>query len=503
MALNAALYVSRPVAAAGSVVRVAAAAMLFARGRGWAWIMTRSRFDYRTEVGDPATNSIVGAVVGWIARNFPEAPVRIVRESDPGGPPIPRGPSGAGRMLRLLEKPNRWYSGVLQWQATIVDFVRGDAYWIKVRDSRGRVTQLWWAPAAMMEPRWPEDDPSVFIGWYEYVVDGVIYYLRPEDVVHFRNGISPTNTRKGRDELGSLFREIFTDEEAAAFTASLLRNLGVPGVILSPANTTGARPLDANPDAIKEKFMQRFGGDNRGEPLILTAPTEVKILSWSPEQMNLKELRRIPEERVSAVLGVPAGVAQLGAGLDRNTFTNYGEGNRAAYTQGVIPRQRLIAAELEVQLLPDFVGAELDDLDVLFDVSAVAAMAEWQAQLEKAAAAAASKGLITRADYKRTAGRKPAVDGSDDVYLIANNIVVVSARGAGVTPASPGRLPSGAPAPAQLPAGEAAVALLGPGPAAGPVRCQACRRLLAELAAPPYRFTCRCGAVNEAVGAAA
>jgi len=71
-------------------------------------------------------------------------------------------------------------------------------------------------------------------------------------------------------------------------------------------------------------------------------------------------------------------------------------------------------------------------------------------------------------------------------------------------PASPGRLPPGAPAPAQLPAGEAAVALLEPGPVAGAeLRCLACKRLLAELAAPPYRVRCRCGTVNEAAASAA
>src|SRR5689334_24027667 len=35
-------------------------------------------------------------------------------------------------------------------------------------------------------------------------------------------------------------------------------------------------------------------------------------------------------------------------------FTNYGEANVAAYTQGVIPLQREVAAELEVQLLGEF-----------------------------------------------------------------------------------------------------------------------------------------------------
>jgi phage portal protein BeeE len=105
----------------------------------------------------------------------------------------------------------------------------------------GRVIALWWIPSDARAAL-AADDPTVFIGWYEYTVDGVVYEDRPEDVVHFRHGIDPNNPRKGLSPLASLFREIFTDDEAANFTASLLRNLGVPGVVISPANTTAGKP---------------------------------------------------------------------------------------------------------------------------------------------------------------------------------------------------------------------------------------------------------------------
>ena len=217
--------------------------------RGWSAqyvgrMLNRTRYDYKTEVGDAATNSIVVAVVGWIARNFPEAPVRIAREPSNENDPItyiqPRA-TGPGFMLKLLERPNEYYSGVLQWMATITDVkCTGNAYWLKVRNpNTGRVQALWWLPSWMTEPAWNEADSTQFIGWYEYAVDGMTWIYRPEDVVHFRQGIDPRNTRKGLSPLAALYREIFTDDEAANMTASLMRNIGVPGVVLSPANTTG------------------------------------------------------------------------------------------------------------------------------------------------------------------------------------------------------------------------------------------------------------------------
>lgn len=430
-----------PFVAAGAAVTLGVS-MVFNRGRGAGVFLTRTRIDYASEIGDPATNSIVGAVVGWIARNLPEAPIRLVHEgtTEIAYPPAATGP---GAMLRLLANPNPYTSGELLWNATAVDYkTRGNAYWLKGRNRSGRVVSLWWAPWWMIRPRWPEDDPSVFVGWYEYVVDGVAYAVKPEDVVHFRHGVNPRNVREGVSPLQSLSREIFTDEEAANFTASLLRNLGVPGVVIAPANTTGPTGKQ-DPETVKTKFMEKFGGDKRGEPLVLTSPTDVKVLSFNPEQMELTALRRIPEERVSAVLGVPAGVAQLGAGLDRNTFTNYGEGNVAAYTQGVIPTQRLLAGDLERQLLPDFASDEVAaGLDVWFDWTKVAAMTALAEAIWKRFESAATKGLIPRSAFKRAVGL-PVLPG-DEIYLLPNNYLTLDIgedAPVKVSPAPPRLLP--------------------------------------------------------------
>ena len=53
----------------------------------------------------------------------------------------------------------------------------------------------------------------------------------------------------------------------------------------------------------------------RGKPHVSTAPIRIEQFGFSPEQMSLKDLRRLPEERISALLGIPAIVAGLGAGL--------------------------------------------------------------------------------------------------------------------------------------------------------------------------------------------
>jgi phage portal protein BeeE len=399
---------------------------LFGRGqRYWQTMYARSRINYRTEAGDPMMNSAYVAVVSWIARNAPDAPLVIERVygDDARRERIGPGPTSPGRLLRLWERPNDKIPGPVMMAALVCDlYSGGDGYLVKVRNDAGMIVQLWWMPASIMEPWWQGDD---FITAYKQTVEGTVYYWRPEDVYHFRLGVDPANPRKGRSPAASLLREIFTDNEASAFTAALLRNLGVPGVIIAPANTTGAS-IRGKAGAIKEQFKDTFGGDARGEPMVLTAPTEVKVLSFNPQQMELRDL--LPEERISAVLGVAAIVAGLGAGLDRSTFSNFGEARRAAYTESITTLHRNIAATIELTIeedWPDIGGSAETMLDVSFDWTRAAAMQEATGDVHKRSLEAASKGQITRAQYLRETGRPVDPTGLDDVYVIPNNFVTV------------------------------------------------------------------------------
>jgi HK97 family phage portal protein len=361
-------------------------------GYGWAnWNrqLGRTRYDYASQT-DPSTNAIVTACILWICRTFPEAPLQILQDQpDDTQEPVKRHP-----LSELLKRPNQYYSGILLWYATLTDWLtRGNAYWVKVRSGSGRVVELWWVPEHMMQPRWPSDG-SAFLSYYEYRPDGLnVVRVEVEDVVHFRYGMDPDNVRKGLSPLASLMREVFTDDEAANFTSSILKNLGVPGVVLAPDDDGVSVGVD-DLEHIKAEFMARFGGDRRGEPLVMSGKTKVTVLSFSPQQMDLKALRRIPEERISAIFGTPAIVVGLGAGLDRSTFANYAEAREAAYESNIIPTQALIAAELDIQLLPDF--ADPLTTQVGFDLSKVRVLQADQNELHARAREDLLAGLLTR-----------------------------------------------------------------------------------------------------------
>lgn len=390
------------------------------------WLLPRTRFDYAREVGDGTGSAIVMAVVGWICRTFPEAPLHVIRIEGDGTRTVQVG----HRLAFLIERPNDAYSGVLLWMATLLDWlINGNAYWLKVRNYAGAVIALWWAPSWSMRPAWPEDG-SQFISHFEYNPDGNAW--RPVargDVVHFRYGMDPRNPRQGMSPLRSLMREIFTDDEAANFTAALLKNLGIPGVIIAP-DGDDAGGVDIDAEGIKTKYVEKFSGDRRGEPMVLTSKVKVVPLSFNPQQMDLKTLRRLSEERVTAVLGIPAIVAGLGAGLDRSTFANFKEAREAAYESNIIPTQRLLGAELKTQLLPDF--ADPAEYEIEWDLSRVRVLQEDEDAKHKRILADFAGGGITLNEARTKLGEQP--DPAGDYYLRGATLV---AQPFGVLPEPP------------------------------------------------------------------
>jgi HK97 family phage portal protein len=309
-----------------------------------------SRVDYAKEVGDPTQSSLVMAAVNFLGIALPEAPLQVVERAASGGRPnVVEG----HELAELLERPNPYYPGELLWMAFALSWiVDGNVYWWKIRNGLGKVIQLWPIPHTMIEPRWPAGDDSTFISHYAYLCNGRELHIPPEDIVHFRRGVDPANPRKGLSPLASLLREIFGDNEAANASALLMKNCGVFPFVISPKADVGT--VDVDPQKLKDELVRRITGDERGKPIVQTVGVEIQKLAFSPKELEMKELRRLPEERVAAVLGIPAIVLNFGAGLDRSTFANYAEAREAAYESHVVPTWRIIAGHLNLQLLPDF-----------------------------------------------------------------------------------------------------------------------------------------------------
>lgn len=391
---------------------------------GW---LSRTRFDYQREVGDGIDSSVVTAPVQWIQRAFQEGRLRVVRGRGNGAAEV-----DAHRLADLVGRPNSYYGDVALWSATIFSYcTAGNAYWIKVRDRTGVVRELWYTPHWLMAPTWSQDG-SDFVSKYRYTPGGTAQPIDidPEDVVHFRHGIDPRNQRLGISPLHGAIREIFMDLESSNFVASLLRNMGVPGVVISPEG--GAQVASEDVEAVKKWFKTAFGGDKRGEPLVMGGPTKVQEYGFSPEQLNLSVARNVAEERVCACLGIPAAVVGFGAGLETaKVGATMSELRKLAWTNGVLPLMRVFADELQ-RAMPELVRR---GETVEFDTSRIAALEEDRHSRSQSWNTMVQGGWAEVVEARRAMGLD--VDASHRIFLRPFSMVEVPARSAPRTLPSP------------------------------------------------------------------
>lgn len=412
--------------------------------------------NYKAEVGELSASSLCMAVWQYLGTALTEAPpiVTAFKKGDTKGEVIPEHP-----IIDLLKAPNPFCDGATLLQAFALDWLfSGDVYWIKIFEKQYLVpTQLWYVPYFMMQPLADERDLSIFIKEYQYIVDGNRYAYDPKEIVHFKRGINPRDLRRGIGVFDSVLREIYTDNQAANFSATILKNWGiVPFVLSPPKNSKSDSPLKAfgdNPEKAREQalrikttFMEATTGDNRGAPIVNTIPLEITKLGFSPAELDISSLRKVPESRVAAVTGLPASLLQFLVGLEFGTsYASYKEAREQAYESVVAPLLATIASALNKQLMPDFGDPQGRRLELSFDISNVRILQEDQDSLMKRAVDGYIGGVLKRGDSRRML--KLDTQPEDDVFFAPRGSGVVKE---GEDPLAASTTIPGAPPPQQL-----------------------------------------------------
>jgi HK97 family phage portal protein len=393
--------------------------------------LPRTRYPYARDVRDGLGSNVVMAPVNWILRNFTEAELRMERRTDGLWTQLLDHPA-----VELIDRPNPFYDGDLLWKATLVSYVLdGNSYWLKIRNAFGEVVQLWYLPHMLVKPEYPRDG-SEFISHYRYTPEfgGRHVDLAVEDVVHFRFGLDPRNVRMGLSPLKPLLREVFTDDEAANFSATILRNMGVPGGVIAPKDSSSL-PTDDDVKAMKEYMRTAFTGDKRGEWLVLGTPTSTSQFGFDPQQLMVGALRDISEERVCAMLGVPAAVVGFGAGLQQTKVgATMKELRRLAWTSCLQPMQGSLARQLTSSLVPEFMS-QSRRFRLWFDVSAVPAFQEEETEQARRVTLLVEKGVLRVDKAQEMLGLE--VDPSQAVYLRPSGVSAVAEGDAGIVEPTP------------------------------------------------------------------
>lgn len=354
-------------------------------------------------------NSAVFACLQAICLSFPQAPARVYKGNpdSPDAIPAPDHP-----LEDLLDVPNPDMTAPEMWYGVqYAKHVDGNMYWVKIASEAGNPVEVWPISPLTMFPVTTREDLADSrrrhrISYYIHTpAPGEYYRYEKDEVIHFRLGQDLYDPRLGCGPLKHLVREVAGDDEAVEFTRSLLQNSAVPGLVatIPPEQSRGFTREKAQ--ELKADIETAFRAGNRGRVGVLTAGADLKQYGFSPDQLNLEVLHRVPEERISAVLRVPAIIAGLGAGLDRSSFSNFREARHAFMDMCLVPLYTFDSATLNQQLLVDF--APRRRYFIRFDTSQIQALKEDENQLWARLDNAFKSGWSAASEVRVRAGLPP------------------------------------------------------------------------------------------------
>jgi HK97 family phage portal protein len=333
------------------------------------------------------------------------------------------------RFADLMARPNSRMSPFLLWLWTeSVCEIYGEAIWLKLRDDRGRVRELWPIhPANMLVTRNPDGETV-----YLYTAGGLraapmIPPIPESEVIHFR-GFNPDNTSRGMSPLEPLRQTLLAEDASRRASASMWRNGARPSVAL-------VHPSTLNENAIKRLKASwddmHSGVDNWAKTAILEEGMEPKVLQLSAEEMQYIESRKLNREECCAAYDMPPPAVHI---LDRATFSNITEQFRSVYRDVVPPRLIGFQEQLAHSLAPDFsdegpvVGAfRLEEI----------LRGDWETRATAMAQAIGTGQLMP--SEARAMDNRPYVEGSD--RLLVNAALIPLSVEAGAAPTGVDLLP--------------------------------------------------------------
>ncbi len=386
-------------------------------GAGWLNQGTSyaDKIKYASEIGNPLRTSLIMAAVKWICRTIYEAPMFMVTRDDQGKE---TNRTTRHHVLSLLKKPNDYYTGMNLFQAVGASWdLDGNAYLLKARDENLKVVELWYEPHYSIRPRWYNDNvfsnnivpnDGKFISFYEIFRGGRWKRVEVDDVIHLKDGLDPTNPRKGINGISALLAELYTDLQRAHFSATVLGNVGMIPFVVSPRETN--QQITEKQAGVLRSELELRAKHKRGVPIVAGKAIRIDELGFSPSDMDLQSMAAIPEERVACVIGPNSYV--LGFIPENSVYTNFMEARRDAYESFLIPLQSYIAEKLTEDLLREFVEDENTRLE--YDYSNVYAMQEWLAKKMEMWGKAFRDGIATRGHVSSAIGLK--MKGKDGYY---------------------------------------------------------------------------------------
>lgn len=375
------------------------------QGSTYAWFNPSGDYDYQKLIKDGLwKNGVVAIGLDWMSRNWSSARLIVVEVGDDG---VEKN-VGQHPLLDLVREPHVGLSGHVMVSDLIRSVVCEGSYFIeKARTRLGEVVELRPWVGREVRPIYPIDGSDYLVGW-AYTANGIPVSVKRENVVHVRRWPDREQDRAGWAPLKSQVREIAILNESSTYTAALIRNFGVPGMIATPRGDWTTSEADA--EAVKSKVEDATTGEARGGVVVLTGAYDLVKAGWSPEEIGLSKIPNESRSQVLAAMGLNALAVGLGS-KETSDGTGMGEAVRSAWVHGLMPLQMAFASDLTQQLLPDFEDPDRvrrGEIKVTWDWSQVAELEDREQILANRAIRSYQAGVLTLNESRDICGYQPS-----------------------------------------------------------------------------------------------
>lgn len=334
-------------------------------------------------------NELVYACINKWMKAIAEAPLRVYDNRGKTPEELKE-----HRLRLLLKQPNPYQSEKSFWRTTQMFLkIAGFAAWEIEDNNLGEPVRLW-----PMSPHWCafRRGPQKPIAWVEYKPWGI--ELKPvpiERVLLFQyiDPIAPLLKALSPSAVASRVGAV--DNNTTDFLKLFMEHGAVVNGLLSTE-----QPLqEAEAMMYRRMWSQQHGGfANWTDPAVLGQGIKYQQTQMDFRQMTFGDLDARDETRICQAFAMQPILVSAKVGLDRSTFSNYGEARKAQYEEEYMPEWDFLEAEVQNQLLPRFENVETErDMYVLdFDLSKVHALQEDRTAKWTRASSAFTNNLATR-----------------------------------------------------------------------------------------------------------
>lgn len=360
------------------------------------------------------TNEVIYALISKRAKAMSEAPLWVYKDEAEYPEEMSDHP-----IRKLLKRANRGIGEKMFWQITsIYRDIAGFCAWEIERNNLNEPIKMW-----PMRPDWcsflrGEQKPLRAIRYQPYGLPPADIPVENLFIVGNFDPLWPM--LKFYSPTMNALESINVDNSMTDFLLDFVKHGAKFSGLLSVAQT-----IDENTALdYKRRFRDSHGGtQNWSDPLVLGLGAKYESMQMNFRDMAFPELDARTESRICMSFEMSPILISAKVGLDRSTYSNYEQANKAWYNEWVSPEWQIVADGFGEQMLP-FYHEDTENYFCSFDTTDVRALNEDRSVMADRASKMYKDGLAKLNEAREEMGLDPVEGEEGEQFYKAPQIAV-------------------------------------------------------------------------------